>query len=233
MNMAGIREKTLDMAVKHFPVLRDILRLKRWPYPYRAFSRRHRCVFIHVPRTGGSSVLEALGTPDCRYHAPYWVYMQADPRKFAAYFKFSFVRNPWDRAVSTYFYLREGGCGPADASLCARINARCPTFDSFVMDFLTEETIHEHGLFVPQYLFLYDHAGTCMMDFVGRFENMAKDFATVAERIGLRRRELAQVNESRHADIAGYYADRRLSDKIARLYRRDAELFGYAFDGKR
>ena len=80
---------------------------------YAGYPNRHRCIFIHIPKTAGSSIVEMLFNEPSR-HIPYFVYRDANPEKFRQFFKFAFVRNPWDRLVSTYFFLREGGVNEDD-----------------------------------------------------------------------------------------------------------------------
>lgn len=68
------------------------------------------------------------------------------------------------------------------------------------------------------------------MDFVGRFERLGEDFATVCARIGAEV-SLPESNRgrSRPRDWRAEY-DGETRDKVARLYARDIELFGYAFE---
>ncbi len=89
-------------------------------FPFRDYHKRHGCVFIHVPKTAGTSVLRALGhgrtgrlpgqaaRTSGRDHLPWFVYQTANPEYYARAFSFAFVRNPWDRALSAYRHvLRE------------------------------------------------------------------------------------------------------------------------------
>jgi hypothetical protein len=222
-------ETAFNAAVRWTPTLREGIRNLWDPYPFCPYTRRLNCLFIHVPRTGGTSVLRALGVRRRRFHAPFWVFEQADARRFAQYFKFAFVRNPWDRAVSTYFYLRNGGAGGADDVMSDLLRSRYDSFDKFVLDYLDEERIYTVRLLRPQNLYLYDHWDQCRMDFVGRFENLAADFAIVAQKLGLRPSVLPRVNTSEHAPYREHCANDAVREKLRRLYRRDIELFGYTF----
>ena len=84
----------------------------------------NKIVFIHIPRTGGTSIKSALNLHDKIYKEDVY-HMSANdiPKECEDYFKFTFVRNPFDRFVSLYFYsslpfisilskLIEGGIGP-------------------------------------------------------------------------------------------------------------------------
>ena len=67
-------------------------------------------IFIHIPKVAGTSILSMLGKKYTgRDHLPWYVYYTANPVYFQNAFKFSFVRNPWDRTFSAYRYLLAGG----------------------------------------------------------------------------------------------------------------------------
>ena len=72
---------------------------------YSGYQPRYRCFFIHIPRTGGNSIASTI-LDGRTAHTPYFVYQRAYPDEFDEFFKFCFVRNPWDRLVSAYFYLK-------------------------------------------------------------------------------------------------------------------------------
>ena len=64
-----------------------------------------KIVFIHIPRTGGSTIKDALGLYDKIYKKGLHHLSAVDiPDVCKDYFKFAFVRNHWDRFVSLYFY---------------------------------------------------------------------------------------------------------------------------------
>lgn len=195
---------------------------------YEGYPNRFRCIFVHVPKTAGSSVARTLFGVDSR-HVPYFEFERANPAKFRAYFKFAFVRNPWDRLVSSYFFLQRGGMNEVDRAWAAENLAAHPTFDNFVHEWLTDENAMRFPHFRPQAFYLAGPDGKVMMDFVGRFEAIGDDFAEVVRRLG-RETVLPVSNKSEHAHYSTYYDDetRRI---VGRVYARDAEIFGYRFDG--
>jgi chondroitin 4-sulfotransferase 11 len=72
-------------------------------YPPSFHSKK--CIFVHIPKTAGTSVTDALfGTPRPRHRPLQW-YEGMEPELYKEYFKFAFVRNPWDRLVSGYHYV--------------------------------------------------------------------------------------------------------------------------------
>lgn len=195
---------------------------------YAGYADRWRCVFIHVPKTAGSSVARALFGAESR-HVPYVEYETANPGKFHAYFKFAFVRNPWDRLVSAYFFLRDGGMNAVDGEWSTRHMAHHDNFGEFVRNGLSDRAIADFPHFLPQSHFIADARGQVMVDFVGRYENLAGDFGSIARRLGLAC-PLPRSNESRHAHYTTYY-DSETRDLVGRLYARDTYIFGYRFDG--
>ena len=132
------------------------------------------------------------------------------------YFKFSFVRNPFDRFVSyCSFMTRQQGDFDRDPR---------GTMHRILFDLRPMEHVH----FQPQYTLLVNAAGELEMDCIGRVERLQADYDEVCSRIGIPSSVLERVNSSRRGDYRDYY-DQALIDGVADLYRRDLELFGYTF----
>ena len=185
----------------------------------------HRCIFFHIPKTGGLSVSEAL----FGNHAAGHLDVRTARLVFGAwrvrtYFKFTFVRNPWDRLVSAYHYLRRGH----PISKIAGIVAESPGFTDFVKTRLRDPLVAADVHLRPQCSFLLDEAGRLSVDFLGRFETLERDFSTVARRLRLDR-TLPRRNTSAHPDSQRCY-DEESRAIVAEVYRQDIELFGYRFD---
>ena len=70
-----------------------------------------KIVFFHVPKTAGKSLATAIYDKDINHFSYNQVAKQKD---LDGFFTFSFVRNPWDRIVSTYEFLKGGGWGGLD-----------------------------------------------------------------------------------------------------------------------
>ncbi|GAA5218524.1 sulfotransferase family 2 domain-containing protein [Corallincola platygyrae] len=190
---------------------------------------KYECIYIHIPKAAGTSVLSALmdGDPNPdRDHTGFKTYLESNPAKFNRYFKFSFVRDPWDRLISVYTYLKGGGNGGADRYFEQLIADKYPTFEDFVLEYLDKDRIHQHILLRPQFLFLYDHKDECRVDFVGRLESIDDDFENVAARLKLECK-LPKSNRSKRKKKEAYLSNPKVINKIADLYSRDIELFGY------
>jgi len=194
---------------------------------YSLHADQFKCIFIHIPKAAGTSVALTLFNQGSS-HIPWFDYYNANPDKFRRYYKFSFVRNPWDRVVSTYFFLKRGGMNEADAAWAKANLANYPTFESFVKGWLNEDNIHSWEHFRPQYYFICDEEGRVQVDFVGRVENMEHDFNVVAARLGCSR-PLAKVNVGNLKHYSQYYTEES-REIVARVYARDVELFKYTFE---
>lgn len=170
------------------------------------------------------------------------------PTNAAQYFKFAFVRCPWDRVVSTYRYLRIGG-----------------EFKRFVCDVLPNSLMgsRQYGYFVmPQRNYTHGAHGDCLVDFVGRFERISEDFQFVREKLGLhpnlphrnrhqpspvsipsklRQAALGLYNlnaahfvgafkqKEHHSNFRNYF-DPESAAVVGELYKDDVSTFNYSFD---
>ena len=135
---------------------------------------------------------------------------------FAGYFKFAFVRNPFDRFVSYCAFMTR------DRDIFQR------TPQAIMQHFLLVEPPEKHILFQPQSSLLVDGDGTLLTDMVGRVETMQASYDAICARIGIPSRALDQVNGSSRGDYRTYYTD-PLKDAVAKRYAQDLALFGYDF----
>ena len=133
------------------------------------------------------------------------------------YFKFTFVRNPWDRAVSEWKWRQ-------------KINNKLfgnMSFDSFLKNFLAKRLNEDH--FMPQYKYIFDSKNDCMVYFICRFEKINEDFAYVCGRINQSKKDLAHSNQTkRKKHYSQYYTD-PLKDLISDIYKKDIKLFQYEY----
>ncbi len=142
---------------------------------------------------------------------------------------FTFVRNPWDRAVSAFFYLNQGG-----GNLCDKwdrhkyIRRYRGDFTRFVRNAFPRKDILRQMHFRPQHSWLSDGSGGLIPDFIGKFENLEQDLNTLSSRLGVSIESLPLINESDHDHYREYY-DEETKNIVSETYRKDIELFDYRF----
>ncbi|MEZ9421680.1 sulfotransferase family 2 domain-containing protein [Vibrio breoganii] len=196
-------------------------------YPYRKYCHKFEAIFVHIPKCAGTSVLSMLmGDTLFRDHLTYMEFKQANPYLYERYFKFCFVRNPYERLVSAYTYLSAGGNGKDDLYFKELFREKYPSFEDFVLYFLDSSVIHEHKLFKPQYLYVCNIKKELMVDYVGKLENIDKDIIVIKKRLGIST-DLIKANTSPKQDSSNYYTNKKVSDKVFELYKHDFSVFEY------
>lgn len=182
-----------------------------------------RCVFIHVPKTAGASVSSALNVTGFGHLSIKWF-----PER---YFSCSFVRNPWDRVVSAFFYLNQGGVNVVDQfNNWFYLSRYKGDFSSFVKGEFGEEKprIFKEMHFKPQYKYICDTKNRLAVDFLGRYGNLKRDFQKLNEKLDLSLDSLPHLHESHHRDYKDYYSD-QTRKLVAQAYEEDIELFDFNF----
>ena len=203
-------------------------------------SSLHKFIFAAIPKTGTHSVRQALrehmGPADMeqvrlfgekKFPIPELAQLQhghlslqqvrpfLKPADFDGFFKFAFVRNPFDRFVSyCAFMTRNGGHFERDPK--------------GVMRHFLANPPHRHILFKPQTHFVTGEDGKLLSDYIGRVEQMQQSYDEICARIGIESRPLERVNSSSRSGYRDYY-DAALVDGVSRLYASDLEAFGYSF----
>ncbi|WP_170265729.1 sulfotransferase family 2 domain-containing protein [Thiohalocapsa marina] len=193
---------------------------------YAHHANACQCIFIHIPKAAGSSISQTLFQQPSR-HVPYFEYERASPRKFRKFFKFTFVRNPWDRLVSTYFFLKRGGVNQLDANWAVDHLSDYQNFEEFVHDGLRTDSVREWIHFRPQTYFIADAEGDIKVDFIGRFEKIERDFCLIEKKLGCEH-ELRKMNVGQHAHYRDYYT-KETKKIVYDFYERDIELLQYLF----
>lgn len=195
---------------------------------YAGWPNEHRAIFIHLPKTAGTSVSRALGLSASR-HVPAEDYRMANPKKFAKFFKFAFVRNPFDRLLSSYAFLQSGGMNADDTSFAQTHVVPFENFEHFVTEGLAiRPEVQNWVHFRTQIKFLSNKKGRNLMDFTGRFEQLHEDYACIAK-ILRKPVELPFTNASNRSDYREIYTTATV-DIVRRIYAVDLDTFGYTFD---
>lgn len=149
-------------------------------------------------------------------------------------YSFAFVRNPWDRVVSTYFYYRTGRA--AETVITGKNKEYLKSKKGKVFLFL--KVMLAKGLPFNIWVLIYrtrqhadfvtDRSGKLMVSDVYKFETLEDDFCAVCEKIGIKYNNLKKENVSNHKGYQTYY--NKLSRcLVASRFERDIRLFGYKF----
>ncbi|TNC82677.1 MAG: hypothetical protein C9356_02025 [Oleiphilus sp.] len=197
-------------------------------YSYKPFDEK-KAIFVHIPKCAGISVSKALFGNLAGGHTTFDQYLDIfEPRCIHQYFKFTIVRNPWDRLVSAYFFLKGGGYDQQDRRWFESELADYESFDDFVINWLNKKNIWKWYHFQPQYHYMLDSLGKVSLDFIGFVENLEEDFRLIASQIGVNA-SLSQSNRSQHKGYQHYYSDETIA-RVSEVYAEDIKLLGYRFD---
>ncbi len=214
-------------------------------------SYTHKFIFFHVPKVAGLSIREALqdyaqepehfkirrpskmvdGSPNPFYEIWQTILLHAttqDAQKelseevYDNFYKFAFVRNPWDWQVSMYhFILKE------TSHRNHRIVKTMRGFEDYIEWIMTTKKPYARGATKFQYEMLTDADGKILLDFIGRYENLKQDFSHVCQILNIEA-PLPQLNRTVHRDYRTYYTE-KTKNRVADYFRKDIELFGYRF----
>ena len=194
--------------------------LRSHPHPGGIIvSQRHRFIYMKPCRTGGTSILrktleqmplDTFHFKDHRQRFTRWLRTIND-EALNDYRIFSFVRNPWDRAVSIarYFNIPLGDF-VADHQRLVR----------------DDQNLRQHSLPCYKYTHLGEHP---FVDLLGRFEQIDSDFQDICGQIGIASpNRLPHANASNRTHYSQYFDDRSRA-VVRKIYKRDIEFFDYRF----
>ena len=139
----------------------------------------HNYVFVHIPKTGGRSVLSAMNIKfHCEHKCIQDYVKELGEDTVRNRFKFTIVRNPWSRAVSWYRFFYNPM--PNEVPL---------TFDQWVLKGNKRNQINPSmkRTKVPLDILSYcrNESGEILMDKFLKFETLSQDFVEIAERFNI------------------------------------------------
>ena len=189
--------------------------LRKGPVPF---------VFIHINKTGGTSVAKAIGLPRKRHLTVSEVQEIIGTEAWGQAYTFAFVRNPFDRAVSLYRYrVKTNQTGLGDGHL---------SFKEWVQKTMGSEQDSRYydkpKNFQAQVDWLKTSNGKIGLNFIGRFEEIGKDFETIRKAIQIEN-TLPHLNATTSKKPFQSYYDEETRAIVANWYREDLNYFGYKF----
>jgi hypothetical protein len=199
-------------------------------------SFQKRFLFVHIPKTAGNSIqsvlreysedqlvvlrkeqdgIERFGLRNPKYkikkHSLLKEYREAlGDEQFRSFYKFTCVRNPWDRMVSYYF---------------------TPTQNPETWNRKKFRGIISKSISVADYLRLNNEEEDpfANVDFIMRFENLADEFRVVCSRLDISTPTLPRYNRSTREPYSKYY-DEELRELVRTRFAAEIERFGYTFE---
>lgn len=190
----------------------------------------HNAIFIHIPKTGGTTVLRMFGLEACPKHiffnndayeydhASACIVKAAMPYRYKQCYKFTIVRNPYDRLLSEFAWKKQDG----DKRV---FDVSSTVFGDFVtrlhqnFDQVLGKPHRENSHFIPQNRFVLDDVE------VFNFEQINECFESLSKRFGVPVLT-TKINQSRHQPYESYYDD-YLKNMVYDMYYSDFKLFGY------
>jgi len=212
-------------------------------------SHIKKFVFVHINKTGGTSVkyglkkysdtsddihkflylpMSSAGTIEPQ--SPCRSFVDAPSRPSISsqliyptneYFKFTFVRNPWERLISHYFFIQQR---ERKTRKVAGIS-----FNEWILgkNFSFKSTLSLY----PQLDWITDENGKIGVDFIGRFEKLQEDFNYICDKINVPRQKLTHKKSTSHVFRKPYwkYYNDRTKSVVLNHFKKDIEHFGYEF----
>jgi hypothetical protein len=195
-------------------------------------------IFIHIPKTAGTSiknVIQPYGISYVNGHAHTCIKDAQAKKDLSKYFKFAFVRDPWDRAVSMYHYRKNNH----PDNKVKKFYSQFKDFRAWVKDFYDnwdeyqsgdKADISPTGLGNDQQIkWIQNSLGNVDIDFIGKFETINESWQRIAKTLNINYEVLPHENATKRKGYASYY-DLDTVDMISSLYQQDIELFDYHFN---
>lgn len=204
-------------------------------------SEKYRFIFIHNYKVAGSSVnkvlrkytrfpyessvTQILRMMNLQFHSASLpehataleVRNKLGKEKYNDFFKFTFVRNPWDWQVSLYEYMLQ-----SENHYQHELIASMKSFEEYIEWRVTQDKNLQKD-------FLVDDKGKIIVDFIGTFEKLDRDFQNICETLQLSEK-LPHVNKTNRRNYQSYYNDNS-KNMIYEHFKEDIEMFHYDFEG--
>ena len=199
-----------------------------------------KCIFVHVNKTGGSSVVVALNMLQAhistellfsdslkqddqyklwkgwkggkRITTQNWSELEDVRNHWDEYHKFTIIRNPWDRVVSDFFYCKKHNIVGKNADFHTDVISTIDSRERWKLPCYDWITLN----------------GEVAVDNIIRFEKLNEGFDDLCEKLGVPNIRLPHLNKTNHKPYWEYYDD-ALQDIVAEKYAKDIEYFGYEF----
>ncbi|WP_293882184.1 sulfotransferase family 2 domain-containing protein [Sphingomonas sp.] len=196
------------------------------------WNEKHVAIFVHIPKTAGTSILAALGAePVFDTHAPARAYARAYPEFYRRAYKFAFVRNPWDRFASSFHFMKHGTEWPMQQEW-ARRHIGTMDFAEFTLRLrnpLFRATVLSERFFWAQTIWLGGLGNAGGVDQIFRFEEIDAATSALCARFALPTPATTpHLRQGAKADFRRLY-NGPMIDVVTKLYGPDIAALGYRY----
>lgn len=181
-----------------------------------------RKFFININKSGGAIVGKALGLTLQHVTAKEFI-SEFGEEEWENGFSFTFVRNPWDKALALYNYRMN--------TELIDLKQRSIAFDEWIARVYRDqdpEYYNNPRMFMPQVDWLTDHRGQVSVDRIAKFENLEVEFRLLCKQFEMEA-DLPERQSSNRPDYRGFYSEESAAI-INDWFARDIEHFDYKFE---
>jgi len=187
-------------------------------------GKNGKFVFIHINKTGGTSVAKAIGLPRKRHLHVKEVISIIGEKEFNKAFVFCVVRNPWDKVVSHYNYrVKTNQTNMADNHISFKEWVK-QTYGDNKNPFYYDNP----KMFATQSNWLKDSNGIIRVNNILKFESLNNDFQNIAKSLGIQNK-LPHLNATKKEHYTKYY-DKETVEIVRNWFNEDIERFNYDFN---
>ena len=200
---------------------------------------KYKCIFIHQRKNAGTSIIHALGSDLDVYRQNKYndgCYFERQIKeiknyKNKGYVVFCVCRNPWDKVVSGFKYLKKTGVLENDCTIIEALQGKKQILQRGKSNIkCRKELVYSH-LLQPQCDLIIDKNGELIVDCVLRYENLNDDFKQFCKKyLNIDNIELPVLNTTEKTIWKEFY-DEESNNIVKEMFKKDIEYFNYQNDG--
>ncbi|MFZ5802060.1 MAG: FkbM family methyltransferase [Candidatus Omnitrophota bacterium] len=193
-----------------------------------------QCAYIRITKCANTSIVHWLNSA-CKHPIPpksEGIGLRQFEKQYPDFFKFTFVRNPWDRLVSCYeqkIRTKERFVYPKTIGKWCDENRFATPHEISFKEFV--HFIYHNPDKIDWHWQSYANRARLPLDYIGRFETLEEDIQTVSYKLGISQ-EFPHYNKSRHRTDYRTYYDEETRRMAAEIYAEEIQMFGYQFDSE-
>lgn len=191
------------------------------------FNRKYGFVYVHLSKTGGTSVRKALEskngtesftTREKKHMSSREIQSYLGVDVYGAMTSFAHVRNPWDLEVSNYHYVSQN-----EGHYLHSVFKKLGSFENYINWRCRHISFQQADR-------VSDKSGELIVDHIYKFEDLSESFAQIMKKLDIDV-NLPKLNSSKHSKYQSYYNDKTKS-LVENAFTRDIEIFGYQWEEK-